>query len=743
MATLPDPTRSEAVLVGAYAYGTLPGLPAVARNLEGLRGVLTDPAVWGLPSDRCTVLGQPGSAQQVLDAVKEAAARATDTLFIYYGGHGLIDPHTDELYLALPDSVHDRGDTALRYESLRRVLLDPAVGARRTVVVLDCCYSGRAPIGLRSASEEIADRAAVEGACLLTASTETGAAFSPPGEPYTAFTGALISALGEGIPGAPDLIDTDALHRHLHLTLAATSRPLPQQRNRDTGGLIALARNRAATAPTPPPAPSPPPLPTHRPEITSPPHRDRKPSRGQMIGAAVAALVVIGGTLLAVTQFGGDGDKDGTDARGGATAGPGDAPGDRSLGDIFVAGKPITGSTKTRRTYTDGKLYAPVTGYRSLAFGASGLESLQRTTLDSAGSKVITTIDPAIQKDAYTALGDAKGAAVAIDPSNGDILAMVSTPSYDPSTFSGSSTDDQKAWLALNQDRKNAPLLNRATRQAYPPGSTFGLVVAAAALEEGLYASIDEATVSPDPYTLPGTTTSVTNRSAVDSCENVSLRVAFRFSCDNVFAKAAVDLGWAKVKKMADRFGFNDDKREMPVRVGTSVFPSEPTKAETALSGVGGFEVTATPFQMAMVSAVLANDGKLVAPHLVSKVTDADGTVRSHDEPGTTQVVSPRTAAELRTAMTTAVTNGTSAGARVDGVDVGGTTAIAESGGDRSDWCTAYAQPGSGGRQIAIAVVVEGEAGSGGSDGRNDGGRDDGAATPVVKWVLEAAAAAR
>ncbi|WP_107451172.1 caspase, EACC1-associated type [Streptomyces sp. RTd22] len=735
MATLPDPARSEAVLVGAHAYGTLPDLPAVARNLDGLRGVLTDPAVWGLHGERCTVLAQPSSAQQVLDTVKEAAARATDTLFVYYGGHGLIDPHTDELYLALPDSVHDREYTALRYEYLRRAVLDAAAGVRRTVVVLDCCYSGRALIGRMSASDEIADRAAVEGTCLLTASAETRAALSPPGETYTAFTGELITALGEGIPGAPDLIDMNTLYRHLHRTLAAKSRPLPQQRNRNTGGLIALARNRAVAAAVAAPVPAPvPPIPTHRPEAAAPPHRDRKPSRGQVVGAAAAALVVIGGTFFAVTQLGGDDDKGNAEAKGSGNAtGPSVPPSDTSLGDIVVAGKPVTGSTKSVRTYADGKLYAPVTGYRSRAFGATGLESIYRNALDNGSSKVITTIDPAVQKAAYEALGDAKGAAIAIDPSNGDILALVSTPSYDPATFSGSTSADGKAWQKLTGDKKNDPMLNRATREAYPPGSTFELVVAAAALEEGLYATVDEATAGPNPYTLPGTTTSVSNKSAPGSCKNASLRVALRYSCDNVFAKAAVDLGWAKVKKMADKFGFNDDDREMPIRVGTSVFPSGPTQAETALSGVGGFEVTATPFQMAMVSAVLANDGKLAPPHMVSKVTGSAGNVQHPYLPDTKRVVSQRTAAELRGAMTAAVTGGTSTAARVGGADVGATTALAQSGSGRIDWCTAYAQPGSGGRQVAITVVVEGES----------GGTEGGAATSVAKRAMQAAIAHR
>ncbi|AZS73113.1 protein kinase [Streptomyces lydicus] len=246
MALLSDPTRSEAVLVGVHDYVNLENLPAVARNLVGLREALTDPALWGLPPEACTVLSQPGSAGQVLDTVRERARTARDTLLVYYAGHGLTDLHTDELYLALPDSDREREYTSLRYEYLRRAVLDPQAGARRTVVILDCCYSGRALLGKMSASEHIADQAIVEGTCLLTASAETRPSLSPPGETYTAFTGELITTLTEGVPDRPDPLDMDTLYRHLRGRLASRSRPVPQQRNRNTGGRIAIARNRAA-----------------------------------------------------------------------------------------------------------------------------------------------------------------------------------------------------------------------------------------------------------------------------------------------------------------------------------------------------------------------------------------------------------------------------------------------------------------------------------------------------------------
>ncbi|MEU6678679.1 ABC transporter substrate-binding protein [Streptomyces sp. NPDC046925] len=298
MAELADPSRSVAVLVGVHAYTTLPPLPAVKQNLKGLARALKDPGIWGLPGDRCTVLDQPDSAQTVLDTVQRAARRAEDTLVVYFAGHGLTDPHTDELYLALPDSDVEREYTSLRYEYLRRAVLAPQSRARRTVVILDCCYSGRALIGRMSASGHLADQALVEGSCLLTASAETSVALSPPGEKYTAFTGELITALTEGVPGAPDPLDMESLYRHLRRELAQKSRPLPQQRNRNTGGLIALARN---VAPAPPEEPSPeaPAAPT-APEATrgSPP----APMRRRISRKRTAVSLAVLGAVVATTS---------------------------------------------------------------------------------------------------------------------------------------------------------------------------------------------------------------------------------------------------------------------------------------------------------------------------------------------------------------------------------------------------------------------------------------------------------
>lgn len=245
MTVLSDPARSQAVLIGVHSYAHLDDLPAVAGNLEGLRQVLTDPAVWGLPGRACTVIAQPDKTGQVLDLVQEKAAAADDTLLIYYAGHGQTDPYSDELYLGMPSSRRERTHHSLRYEDLRRIVLEAP--SPRTVVILDCCYSGRALVGGMSAGERIADSATVRGSYLLTATSETRVALAPPGEPHTAFTGELIRTLSEGIPGGPELIEMSTLFGRLRVSLEGRSLPVPQQRNRDTAGHIAIARNRWGT----------------------------------------------------------------------------------------------------------------------------------------------------------------------------------------------------------------------------------------------------------------------------------------------------------------------------------------------------------------------------------------------------------------------------------------------------------------------------------------------------------------
>ncbi|MBD0709254.1 MULTISPECIES: peptidoglycan D,D-transpeptidase FtsI family protein [unclassified Streptomyces] len=429
------------------------------------------------------------------------------------------------------------------------------------------------------------------------------------------------------------------------------------------------------------------------------------------------------------------------------------------LGNIVVAGSPVTGSERTegtdlayRRTYTEGELYAAVTGYSSQAYGATQLEGIYSGVLDGTDDRlknplaaltrerqrpgtVVTTIDPDVQEAGYRALGKKKGAAVAVDPASGRVLAMLSTPSYDPSTISG--TSDGAAWQALTAD-EDKPLVNRALRQPLPPGSTFKLVVAAAALEDGLYGSVDTATRSPDPYTLPGTRTVLRNENASAPCADATIRTALQYSCNNVFAKMAADLGQEKVRAMAEKFGFNETELDVPVRAYASVYPSGMDRAQTALTGIGQFDVTATPLQMAMVSAAIANDGLLAAPHMVSEVVDSDGDPLTRFKDGDTRrVVSSATAEQLRGAMRTVVEKGTGTNAAVAGAEVGGKTGTAQHGENNSKtpyaWFTSYAKDPATGKQVAVAVMIE-DSGAARSEVSGNG-----LAAPVAQKMMAAA----
>ena len=435
-------------------------------------------------------------------------------------------------------------------------------------------------------------------------------------------------------------------------------------------------------------------------------------------------------------------------------------------GDIIVDGDPITGSVenkhgdfKYKRTYTNGPMWAPVTGYSSQAFDGSLLEKVDdgiltgnddrlffRNTLDmitgkpKQGGNVVTTLNAAAQKAAYDGLlKQGKGAVAAINPETGAILALASTPSYDPSTFAGNSTSvDGKAWKALQKkNNPDDPMLNRALRETYPPGSTFKVVTAAAALENDVYTSADEKTDSPLPYTLPDTTTELKNEGNIP-CENATMRVALQFSCNTVFGKMGVDVGKDKMVEEAEKFGFNSEQF-IPVRSSASVFPKDMDKPQTALSSIGQFETATTPLQMAMVASAVANDGTLMKPYMVDKLQAPGLDVIEQTEPEKmSQPLTSENAGILQSMMETVVTDGTGKNAQINegGVTVGGKTGTAQHGVDNSEnpyaWFISYAKLSDGSTPVAIAVVVEDE-----SANRDDisGG---GLAAPIAKSVMQA-----
>jgi actin-like ATPase involved in cell morphogenesis len=252
MPALPDPRRSRAVLIGASTYNHLENLPAVRNNLTALRSVLIDPALGGLPADGCTILKEPRSPVDLYRSLRREATATEDMLLVYFAGHGRTGAR-NELFLCLPDSNPDElSFTALSYEQLRIAVADSQ--ARKKVVVLDCCFSGRALADLAGDEETITGQVGIEGTYILTATPRNAVALAPPGARYTAFTGTLLELLHTGIPGGPELLTFAAIFPTLKYTLISRQFPKPCQQGTDTITHLALTRNAAYARQGPHPA---------------------------------------------------------------------------------------------------------------------------------------------------------------------------------------------------------------------------------------------------------------------------------------------------------------------------------------------------------------------------------------------------------------------------------------------------------------------------------------------------------
>ncbi|MER6228637.1 MULTISPECIES: peptidoglycan D,D-transpeptidase FtsI family protein [Streptomyces] len=434
---------------------------------------------------------------------------------------------------------------------------------------------------------------------------------------------------------------------------------------------------------------------------------------------------------------------------------------DQPRGNILVGDEPVTGSKDTgqqlayERTYRHGPLYAPVTGYASQTYGTSLLENAEDRVLSGTdpllaplplwgdvtrsrqpGGNVVTTVEDAVQRAAYEGLDGRRGAVAALDPATGRILALVSSPSYDPEVLSGTGSAVTDAWTRLNR-AQSRPMLNRAIRQTYPPGSAFKIVTAAAALDAGVVDDPDAETDTPSPYVLPGTSTVLPDEAR--GCEKASLAEAIRVSCNTVMAHLGVEVGLDGMLEAVGRFGFNDNDLKIPSRVARSNFDSDMSDDQLAQSSIGQFDTAATPLQMAMVASAVANGGDLRRPHLVDRVTTDDGdTVRQQGSDAYHQAMSPTTAQQLQRMMVDVVEDGTGANAAIEGVTVGGKTGTAQHGVDNSGtpyaWFIAWAQaPDSGRPAVAVAVVVEDAA----ADRADVSG--GGNAAPIARAVMEAA----
>lgn len=380
---------------------------------------------------------------------------------------------------------------------------------------------------------------------------------------------------------------------------------------------------------------------------------------------------------------------------------------------------------KFQRIYPEGRLYAPITGFFSYDQGRAGLEASYNRelagTADSqfvnrfldsltgevpTGAAVETTLNARAQRAAFEGLGDRKGAVVALDPRTGAVLALVSTPSYDPNQIANHDLQAaREAYVELNDDA-DRPMANRAAREIYPPGSVFKLVTAAAALENGM--TPDTLVESPAELRLPQTSIDLGNQVNCGG-ERVTIGQALKVSCNTAFANIALTLGDDVMRAQAEEFGFGS--RPLPeLNAVASRYPDDPDLPSTALTGIGQHDVATTPLQMAMVTAAIANEGQLFEPHVVARVRAANLNVISTTRPRLqSQPLQRANAQALAQMMVGVVEDGTGTNAQISGHTVGGKTGTAQSAPNRPPyaWFTSYALDNSGQPVVAVAVFVE------------------------------------
>ncbi len=407
-----------------------------------------------------------------------------------------------------------------------------------------------------------------------------------------------------------------------------------------------------------------------------------------------------------------------------------------------------------QREYPEGPLFAQVTGYFSFTLGSSGVEKTYNDELagrtldlsfqdlgdlfvdkDHVGDLTVT-VRADLQRIATEQLGAREGSVVALDPRTGEILALVSYPTYDPNLLADHDTETAAGVQRLLDASPDKPRLARTYQDRFFPGSTFKVVTATAGLSRG-GVTVD-APVYPvsSGYTAPGTTRPLQNFGG-DSCGGALFQV-LRTSCNTAFAQMGVETGPEAMIATAEAFGFNKDVPIDLTAPATSNFPTDFARNLPALaqSSIGQFEVAATPLQMAMVAGAVANsDGEVMVPHVLRDVRDSNGNVVDTYEPQVwTTAMDSATAALMREAMRGVVASGTATRLAVPGFDVGGKTGTAQLGTDppRSHaWIVGFAGPPGEVPTIAVAVIIEGQPGA----SEQTGGR---VAAPIAQAVLAA-----
>lgn len=428
-------------------------------------------------------------------------------------------------------------------------------------------------------------------------------------------------------------------------------------------------------------------------------------------------------------------------------------------GAIIVDGIAIASSVPTsdqyqyQRVYTDAAMWQTVTGYFNPALqSATGLEQAMNTDLSGTGSNaffaeverivsgqpqrgfsVELSLNTAAQKAAYDALQGLEGAVVAIEPKTGRILAMVSTPGFDTNMLATHDADAANSVYDQLLADPAKPLSNRAIAgDLNPPGSTFKVLVAAAAFATGDW-SPESTLPNPARFQLPGSDNTVSNAwgGTCGPGDTVTIAEALRLSCNIPMAELAIELGDDTIREMAEKFGFNTSF-QTPLVSTPSSYPQGLNDPQTALTGFGQGKVTATPLQIAMVAAGLANDGVVMNPYMVDTVIGNDlSVVRQYSSSEFATATDEEVADAVTAAMVASVATGAAQGARIDGVDVAGKTGTAENGDNPYTlWFTGFAPADD--PQVAVAVVVE----NGGGKGQSGSG--DSIAAPIAKKVIEA-----
>ncbi len=431
-------------------------------------------------------------------------------------------------------------------------------------------------------------------------------------------------------------------------------------------------------------------------------------------------------------------------------------------GVVLARSDPVDDQYQYQRVYPEGAAYAHPVGYYSMRYGPTGIERNQNEILsgeapeliagqlsdlitgrDPRGGNVELTLVPAVQQAAYKAMTDKSyvGGVVAIEPSTGRILALVSTPSYDPNPLASHSDAEQRTAYNDLVNADPSPLLNRAISAVYPPGSTFKLIIAAAALQNGY--TPDTPVTGEATITLPDTAGATLSNFAGETCANggggdVTMTQALAFSCNTAFAEVAMSLGVPVVRKQAEALGVTGQGVDIGLDVVGSRLGDIPDTAALAQTGIGQRDVAVTPFQMAWITATIANRGDKMAPHLISKTTKPDLTVISETAPQSLgQAIPIPVADQLRDMMVESERETPGSGSIADLV-IASKTGTAEHGADPKNtpphaWYVAFAPADN--PKVAVAVMVE----NGGDLGLDATGAK--VAGPIGRSVIAAALA--